>query len=145
MDRWDGLDDDALLAATATEPQAFAAFYRRHVNAVLLFCRRRTGASDLAFDLCAEVFAAALVASGRYRRRNDTALPWLYGIARRKLADSARRGRIEDRARRRLAMEPIALDDESAADTEELLADLPAGAREAVHDRAVDVLGYEQR
>src|SRR4051794_829445 len=110
MNLWEDLDDGALLAATATEPEAFATFYRRHVDTLLGYCRRRTGRPELAFDLCAEVFAAALHGSRRYRATHPTALPWLYGIARRKIADSARRGRIEDRARRRLGMVPIELD-----------------------------------
>src|SRR3954469_4563616 len=119
MERLDDLDDAALLAATAPQPEAFAVFYRRHVGPVLAYCRRRTWAPELAFDLCAEVFAAALEGSGRYRRAHDTAAPWLYGIARNKLAESARRGRIEDSARRRLGMEPIEVDDEGIALIEE--------------------------
>jgi RNA polymerase sigma factor (sigma-70 family) len=146
MDRWEVLDDAGLLAATATEPEAFAAFYRRHVPAVLAYCRRRTGAPDLAFDLCAEVFAAALQASARYRPRHATAAPWLYGIARRKLAQSARRGRIEDRARRRAGMEPIEVTDEGLALVEEaaLLAALPADERAAVEARILDDRGYPE-
>ncbi|MBE2318181.1 hypothetical protein DVA67_019525 [Solirubrobacter sp. CPCC 204708] len=33
----DARTDEALLAATATDPQAFAVFYRRHLRAVLAF------------------------------------------------------------------------------------------------------------
>jgi RNA polymerase sigma factor (sigma-70 family) len=145
MERLDDLDDAELLAATASRPEAFAVFYRRHVGTVLAYCRRRTPGTEVAFDLCAEVFAAALEGAGRYRRAHDTAAPWLYGIARNKLADSARRGRIEDAGRRRLAMQPIEIDDEGIALLEEaapLLAGLPADEREAVRARVVDERGY---
>jgi len=40
------------------------------------------------------------------------AIAWLYGIAGRQLAHAARRGAVEDRARRRLGMAPLALTDE---------------------------------
>src|SRR5436190_23656219 len=129
MEQWENRDDAALLAATAGRPEAFGTFYRRHVRAVLGYCRRRTGSPELAFDLTAEVFAAALESSGRYRAERDSAAAWLYGIARHKLAESARRGRIEDGARRRLRMEPIELDDDGVALVEEvaqLLDGLPA-------------------
>src|SRR5437764_15422259 len=111
MERFETLDDAALLAATASHPQAFAEFYRRHVHAVLAYARRRTGRPDLALDLTAEVFAAALEGSSRYRPEGGSAAAWLYTIARNKIADSARRGRVEDSARRRLGMEPLELTD----------------------------------
>jgi hypothetical protein len=44
----------------------------------------------------------------------------LYGIAAHRLADSRRRGRVEDDARHRLALEPLAIDDEELARLEEL-------------------------
>jgi DNA-directed RNA polymerase specialized sigma24 family protein len=98
MDRFDQASDEKLLRLTAQEPEAFGAFYRRHVAAVLAYARRRTGSPELAFDLTAEVFAAALESSRRYRPGNDSgAGPRLYGIARNKVADSVRRGRIEER------------------------------------------------
>ncbi|MDA0170338.1 hypothetical protein OJ998_14665 [Solirubrobacter taibaiensis] len=37
MGREDDRSDEALLAATATDPEAFAVFYRRHLRAVLAF------------------------------------------------------------------------------------------------------------
>src|SRR3954470_17327749 len=146
MGRWEAVDDSDLLAATAKEPDAFAAFYRRHVTAVLAYCRRRTGAPDLAFDLCAEVFAAALEARARYKPVHDSAAPWLYGIARHKLAESARRGQIEDRARRRAGMQPIEVTDEGLAVIDEaaLLQALPAHERDAVQARILDDRGYEE-
>src|SRR4051812_17532548 len=57
MDRFDRLPDAELLRLTATAPEAFGAFYRRHVQAVLAYSRRRTGSAEIALDLTAEVFA----------------------------------------------------------------------------------------
>ena len=38
----DGRSDDDLLAATRSEPEAFAVFYRRHVHGLLAYFVRRT-------------------------------------------------------------------------------------------------------
>jgi DNA-directed RNA polymerase specialized sigma24 family protein len=43
----------------------------------------------------------------------------LYGIARNKLRESLRRGRVENDARRRLGMEPVVLDDRDLERVEE--------------------------
>jgi RNA polymerase sigma-70 factor (ECF subfamily) len=106
------LSDDDLLTATASRPDAFGEFYARHERAVLAFMLRRTGEPELAADLAAEAFAAALVAVRRYRPGEAPAAAWLYGIARNVLLRSFKRRRVEDRARRKLAMAPLALTDE---------------------------------
>jgi DNA-directed RNA polymerase specialized sigma24 family protein len=65
------------------------------------------------------------------------------GIARNKLLESRRHGRVEDRARRRLAFEPEVVDDDDLARVDELAAaagqpvlklveQLPEPQREAV-------------
>src|ERR1700758_3915627 len=113
------IDDDELLGRfVAGDAEAFVTFYGRHLTAVLGFFLRRTRDAELTADLTAEVFAAALVAATRYRPRERTGLAWLYGIAARKLADSRRRGRVEDEARRRLALGPLTIDDEDLARVE---------------------------
>jgi RNA polymerase sigma-70 factor (ECF subfamily) len=86
----DSPSDDELLAAG--DPQSFAAFYRRHVNWVLGYLQRRTRNPELAADLTAEVFAAALLGRRRYRPRDGHANSRLFRIALNKLADSQRRG-----------------------------------------------------
>lgn len=149
-------DDDRLLARSAEgDPDAFAAFYRRHLPTVAGFFLRRTGQADLTADLTAEVFAAALLAASRYQPGEGPALAWLYGIAANKLADSRRRGRVEDEARRRLALEPLALEDADLARVEELASidagrpllqaavrSLPEDQRAAVMARVVDERPY---
>jgi RNA polymerase sigma-70 factor (ECF subfamily) len=146
-------DDDLLAQFAAGDAEAFVAFYRRHLTAVLGFFLRRTGNPELTADLTAEVFAAALLAAKRYRPGERPALAWLYGIAAHKLADSRRRGQVEDQARRRLALEPIAIDDEDLARVQELadpgaaeaaVLTLPPAQREAVLARIVDERPYAE-
>ena len=145
--------DGELLIATATDPEAFALFYRRHVRGVLSFFRRRTSSAELAFDLTAETFAAALEASPRYEPRPEPARGWLYGIAWNKLHEAHRRGQADDAARRILGMDPITLTDDGIARIESqasggaalrLLETLPAPQRDAVRARVVDERTYEE-
>lgn len=103
-------DDDLLLASAMGDGPAFAAFYRRHVAEVLAFLARRVGSEEVAADLAGETFAAVLLACGRYRAGEAPALAWLLGIARNKLSESARRGRVEIEARERLGVPPLAFE-----------------------------------
>ena len=95
--------DEELLASL--EPGSFAVFYRRHVEDLVAFFMRRTRNAELAADLTAETFAAALVARARFDPGRGRASAWLFGIALHKLAH------VERRARRRLGMERIELTD----------------------------------
>jgi RNA polymerase sigma factor (sigma-70 family) len=150
-------DDDRLLVQfVAGDADAFVAFYRRHLAAMLAFFLRRTGDRELTADLTAEVFAAALLAAERYRPGERPALAWLYGIAAHKLNDSRRRGRVEDRARRKLAMERLEIDDAGLDRVEQLaghadesrlreaVAALPSSQRDAVLARVVDEQSYTE-
>jgi RNA polymerase sigma-70 factor (ECF subfamily) len=101
MDESERRTDGQLLAATRHDPEAFALFYRRHVRGVLAFFRRRTSA-DVALDLTAETFAAALEGSARYTPRPEPARGWLYGIAWGTLHEAQRRGRAEAGVRPRM-------------------------------------------
>src|SRR5579884_1720947 len=85
MEGADPRTDGELLVATAIDPEAFGTFFRRHVRGVLAFFRRRGVSPDVALDLTAETFAAALEASPRYELRPEPARSWLYGIAWNKL------------------------------------------------------------
>src|SRR5450631_1160396 len=109
--------DGALLAAVrAGYGESFAVFYRRHLPAVLALLVRETADREVAADLAAEVFAAVLVSARRFRPRDaGSAWPWVRGITLNKLRESRRRGRVETRARRRLMLEPEALDDADLA------------------------------
>ena len=78
-----GPADEDILAALAERPDDFALFYRRHVRGLLGYLLRRTGDAELAADLCAETFAAALSGARRFDPERGPAVGWLYGIARR--------------------------------------------------------------
>ncbi len=107
----DPRSDEQLLVAAREEPAAFAELYRRHVRAVVAFFARRTPGTDAAADLTAETFAAALAGRRSFDPERGEARGWLFGIAHRQLASYQRRGAVERRARRRLGMERLELDD----------------------------------
>jgi len=141
-------DDELLVSGDAED---FGRFYDRYVETMLGYFMRRTGDPDLAADLTAETFAAALVARRRFRPGPKPAIAWLFGIAQHKLADQRRTGWAEDRMRRRLGMEPIALDDEDAELVRrlgeevaaQLVGRLPAEQRAAVHAHVIEERGYD--
>lgn len=149
-------DGELLAAVVAGDGEAFAAFYRRHLPSVVAFLLRETRDREATADLTAEVFAAIFLAARRFRARGaGSARPWVLGIARNKLLESRRRGRVEDRARRRLALEPETLDDDDLTRVEELAAgadtpalelveQLPEGQREAVRSRFVEGREYDE-
>lgn len=144
--------DEELLVASVGDEEAFAAFYRRHARPLAGFFMRRTGDAELAADLTAETFAAALAARRRFDPAKGAAIGWLYGIARHKLARTLAHGRVEDRARRALGMAlPLVLDDEAIelvvtaeGEVVQLLQRLPADQRAAIEARVVDEQEYEQ-
>jgi RNA polymerase sigma-70 factor (ECF subfamily) len=146
-------DEELVAAARAGDGEAFAAFYRRHVTDITAYLRRRVATPELAFDLTAETFAAAAAGLDGFRSERGSARGWLFGIAANELRQAWRRGQVEARARRRLAMEPIVLDDEAlarvdeladAADLERALAALPAAEREAIEAHVIDERGYAE-
>jgi RNA polymerase sigma-70 factor (ECF subfamily) len=142
-------DDDLL---TTDDAEAFGMFYDRHVHSVLGYFGRRTGDPEVAADLTAETFASALTARRRYRPGGAPAGAWLFAIAARRLADYHRRGRVEARAQKALAMQhvPLGADDAElvrmlggeAATT--MLADLPPDQRSAVRAHVVDEDSYAE-
>ncbi|MBE2319377.1 sigma-70 family RNA polymerase sigma factor [Solirubrobacter sp. CPCC 204708] len=143
--------DAELLAAAEQDAAAFGELYRRHVRRVHVWFERRIAWA--AADLTAETFARAWMRRHGFRDEHDGwALPWLLGIAHNVLRESARRDRIESRARERLGL-PLALaeDDEYAAVDDRLsprlalaavLDELPDHERDAVELRIIDELPY---
>src|ERR1700740_3562949 len=108
--RWS--DAQLLTAIARGDDRAFSAFYRRHLAMVVGWCVRRTGDPELAADLTAEVFAAALVSAARYRPTHESAAGWLLGIARNVLGHSVRHGQVDARARERLGASSLTVEDE---------------------------------
>lgn len=83
---------------------SFRDLFGRHYGAVYGYAARRLGRDDAA-DVAAEVFA---VAWRRIRRVPDEpeALPWLYGVARRVVANHQRSNRRRERLEARAMSEP---------------------------------------
>jgi RNA polymerase sigma factor (sigma-70 family) len=142
-----------LLASTRVDPDAFGVFYLRYERLILGYLLRRVRDPEVAADLAAEVFAAALRAAGRYRPESPTAVGWLLTIAQRTLASSRRRGRVEARARRRLGirdsvrfssqdLERIEAVCSVDGQTLALLEGLPAAQRAAVRAHILDERSY---
>jgi len=101
---FDQLDDAELLLISAGRPEAFAALYRRHAEALLTYFVHRTYDPESAADLTAETFAEAFASRTRFRSVGGDGAAWLYGIARHQLSRYQRRGSVDRRARARLAM-----------------------------------------
>jgi RNA polymerase sigma factor (sigma-70 family) len=147
------VSDGELLAASRSDPDAFASFYDRYEASVVGYFARRTGDAEVAADLTAEVFASALGAAHRYKPEAPSAAGWLFAIAHNTLLKSLRRGRVEADARRRLGiLEPLELAPaeleqvESVAGADgwviELLERLPPLQRDAVRARILDERSY---
>jgi RNA polymerase sigma factor (sigma-70 family) len=142
-------DDDLL---TSDEPAAFGLFYERRVREVLGYMMRRTGDPEVAADLTAETFAAAIVARRRFRPGGAPAGAWLFTLAHRRLVDFQRRGHADDRARRRLGIERRTVGEEDAAMIRLLgedvslgwLGELPAEQRAAIRARVLDERPYAE-
>jgi RNA polymerase sigma-70 factor, ECF subfamily len=109
--------------------EAFRRLFHRHYGAVFAYVARRVGRDD-AGDVAAEVFT---VAWRRIRRiPTDAELPWLYGVARRVVANHLRsvrrRGRLAAKAG---GFAPRRVEDDPA-DLEAVLASLPEADREVL-------------
>jgi RNA polymerase sigma factor (sigma-70 family) len=133
--------DARLLAATrAGDAEAFGVFFARHSHTVLRFVRRRVGSAELAADLTAETFAAALLAVHRdHAQEVPDGAAWLCGIARFKIIDSYRSARLQDTARQQLRLERIA-----PADADLHAIDRLAGVDAPLH-AALEHLSPEER
>lgn len=143
-------DAQALLCAARTDAEAFGAFYRCFERRVLGFFMRATGRPELAADLTAETFAAALEDVEGYDPVKGLAEQWLFGIARNLLHSSYRRGQVESAARARLGVPDLILEDHAAETIARLveddratlaLAGLPEEQQQAVRARVLE--GYE--
>ena len=92
------LDDRFAAAATDPERARFERCFRDHYADVLAFSLRRSAGREVAEDAVAETFA---VAWRRRERIPDPALPWLYAVALRVIANqrrsSRRRRNLDDR------------------------------------------------
>ncbi|WP_433367813.1 RNA polymerase sigma factor [Streptosporangium sp. CA-115845] len=134
------------------DPEAFEAFYRRHVDAVMRFVVRRVSDPHLAADLTADTFLAALDSANTYRPGRGSEIAWLYGVARNVVSAHHRRAAREVRATSRVAGRRMMDDNdltrmEERIDAErrmrralEAMAGLPEGERAVLELVAIDQL-----
>lgn len=150
----DQRSDIELLASASRDPEAFGVFYANHVRSILAFFWSRTRDRDVASDLTAETFAAALAGVSRYDPAKGTPRQWLYGIANNLLKRLWRTRRVSSNARRKLQIQtpPTAMTGweqiepaDTRLDADRLagaLARVPPKSREAVRLRIVEQLEY---
>jgi RNA polymerase sigma-70 factor (ECF subfamily) len=147
--------DGDLLRGAGRTPELFGQFFDRHYDDVLRFFWLRTADAEVAADLTAETFAAALQGLDRFDESRGVAVAWLFGIADKQLRQWLRRGRVDRRARTRLRLDPIRFDEggyervdalhDIGAMVEPLataLSALPNSMRRAVELRVLDQLEY---
>lgn len=105
-------DGELLDRTRAGDRQAFGVLYERRHELVLAFALKRTRDPEVAMDMLAETFAAALLAlvDGSPATVGPVA-PWLLRIARNTMIDSHRHGAVKSSARERLALEPVQIND----------------------------------
>jgi RNA polymerase sigma-70 factor (ECF subfamily) len=87
-----------------TASARFEALFRAHYGRVLSYARRRAPAA-VADDVVAETF---LIAWRRLESVPSDELPWLFGVARRVLANQRRRDATQERMALRVAGAPVA-------------------------------------
>jgi RNA polymerase sigma-70 factor (ECF subfamily) len=124
----------------------FTALYQEQSRVVAGYFLRRVGDAEVAADLTAETFAAALAGVKRFDPARGEPVAWLFGIAHHQLAGYHRRGRVDDKARRRMRMERLELTVEAAErlEAEAMLDHLPAEDRDLVRARVVDERPYAE-
>jgi RNA polymerase sigma factor (sigma-70 family) len=145
------LSDAEVVRRSVAQPALFSVLYERHLRAVGRYVARRVGTArgtGPAEDLAAEVFVRAFRVRDRYRVEQESALPWLLGIANNLIADHWRAER-----RRLIALERmVAADSEIVEQSPSMLAPdlvrallrLPAADRDALLLVVWGELSYEE-
>jgi RNA polymerase sigma-70 factor, ECF subfamily len=152
----DGLDE-VVVQAVAGDREALAKVLGIIRPIVVRYVRARIGSAERsglsADDVAQEVCLAAITALPRYKDQGRPFLAFVYGIAAHKVADAHRAaGRnkadatdtLPERASSDLGPEQMAIDSESAARMDRLLATLPEKQREIVILRVVVGMSAEE-
>ena len=135
-----------------------ARLYAAHARPLVAFFARRTFDAQVAAELMAETFAAAVADRRAFRGGgDDAASAWLYGIARHQLSHWYRRASVERRALAKLGLDPPGLTDAEyeriedlaglaalRAEVAEAIASLPAEHRLALRLRVVEERSYAE-
>lgn len=140
--------DDALVAASLSERQAFGLLYDRYVDAVYRYCHSRLGDREEAEDATSLIFARALAALPTHR--GGSFRSWLFAIAHNVVLNVRRdacRARfvtiadeVVDPAPR---LEDLAEDAERRRSVRRALARLPEQQRRVVELRLAGLTGPE--
>jgi RNA polymerase sigma-70 factor (ECF subfamily) len=153
----------AIIAAAKDDPRAFAPLYHAYAPAILRYCQRQLGHTDLANDATAQTFTKAIASLGRFDTdRNNpgaTFRSWLFTIAHNVIVDLHRRNRrhlsldneptsswlhanahLTDRA---TSPEDLAIAAESARRLRTMLTALPERQRRIVELRLAGLTGIE--
>jgi RNA polymerase sigma factor (sigma-70 family) len=99
--------DGELIAASLSDPGAFAQVFDRHFDTVHRFVRRRIG-SAAPQDVSSETFLRAFESRKRFETARPDALPWLFGIAINLLRHHLRDEERALRAYARTGADPVA-------------------------------------
>ncbi len=117
-------------AGVISAEDSFRRLFSRHYGAVFAYAARRVGWDD-ASDSAAEVFTVAWRRIRSVPAEPET-LPWLYGVARRVVANQLRSLRRRDRLDARMATQHIGWSDPEPEDLDAALASLRADDREVL-------------
>jgi RNA polymerase sigma factor (sigma-70 family) len=99
-------DTRPLLVRARERPELFGDFFAAHHEQVLRYFARRTLDPETAFDLMAETFALAFAGLSGFRGETEqSALAWMWTIARNQLHRWRERGDVERRSLDRLGIE----------------------------------------
>jgi RNA polymerase sigma factor (sigma-70 family) len=152
------LTDAQVLLRLRRDPDAICVLYDRYVFRLVQFLESSGATREAAWDAAQETFAKLLEQRRECRLSIDESLwPWLSVSTRNLLRDWQRRGKVDDRARRRLGVAVVLstdgelegaltrLDGESIeSEIEAALTALSGDQRTAVTSRVIDEAGYDE-
>ncbi|MDO8364783.1 MAG: RNA polymerase sigma factor [Actinomycetota bacterium] len=118
MEMYGEVDEHRLVDLARTDRAAFAEMYRRHVQEVHAFARRRTGSAHEAEDVTAATFERALRGLHQYRHTPSGLRAWLFRIATNEIIDQARRRERLRSARGQRALHVLHADSTGDADAD---------------------------
>ena len=126
-------DAELVARLAADDREALAELFETHAERVYNHCFRRTASWDLAEDATSTVFLEVWRGRRRVRLHDDSALPWLLGVATNVCRNLMRSARRQERVAARLHVvdehDPTDRVDD-ALDSERRMADVLAAIRE---------------
>jgi RNA polymerase sigma factor (sigma-70 family) len=156
MNDYANRSDAELLRRSRRDPDAFVEVCRRHSSELGSFLGSQVRDDRLTKELLAETLSEAWFSRARFRPAdNDSAAPWLYGIAKNLVRRVHRTRAVEARGRRRLGL-PVTTTDDFADVLDRLAAEqrlgsaaaqmdtLPPDQREALELRVLHDLDYAE-